>query len=328
MVNVIVYTTKNDPSLGEITGWLAGIQDEYPHQLVTINIEEEQDIYQGYIGKTPVLEVGPYHLFAPFSIADIKMTLGAAQDRQKSLTNSGDIAYQKKVERGSTVTGSDRFSYWLTRNYMVLFNALLFIFVGLPFLAPVLYRAGATLPANIIYKIYSPLCHQLAFRSWFLYGEQPAYPRELAAQPGLSFEQATGIKSSDIWGSRNFLGNAVLGYKVALCERDVAIYGGILLFGLLFSLTGNRLRSIPWYVWVVLGILPMGLDGVSQLPGLLENTIPWLPIRESTPLLRTITGLLFGISTAWYGYPLIEQTMRDSRKSLSKKFAVHQVNQG
>ncbi len=326
MVNVVVYTSKNDSSLAEITGWLADIQNEYPHNLVTIDIDEEQDIYQGYIGRTPVLEVGPYHLFTPFTIADIKMTLGAAQDRQKSLTDSGDLVYQKKINRGSAISGSDKFSYWLTRNYMILFNSLLFIFVGLPFLAPVLNRAGATLPATIIYKIYSPLCHQLAFRSWFLYGEQAAYPRELAAQSGLSFEQATGMQSSDIWGSRNFLGNTVLGYKVALCERDVAIYGGILLFGLLFSLTGNRLRSIPWYAWVVLGILPMGLDGVSQLPGLLENTISWLPIRESTPLLRTITGLLFGISTAWYGYPLIEQTMRDSRKSLAKKFAVNQVN--
>ncbi len=289
-VNVVLYTTKNDTSLDEILQWLSSIQNEYPHQVVTIPIDDELEIYQGYIGRTPVLEVGPYHLFRPFTLADIKMTLGAARDRQKSLTESGDVAYQKKLERGSSISGSDKFSYWLTRNYMILFNALLFIFVGLPFLAPVLNKAGATLPANIIYKIYSPLCHQLAFRSWFLYGEQAAYPRELAFQPGLSFEKATGIPSSDIWGSRNYLGNATLGYKVALCERDVAIYGGILLFGLLFSLTGNRIRSIPWYVWVVLGILPMGIDGVSQLPGLLENTISWLPVRESTPFLRTITG--------------------------------------
>jgi uncharacterized membrane protein len=72
----------------------------------------------------------------------------------------------------------------------------------------------------------------------------------------------------------------------------------------------------------------MGIDGVTQLPGLLENTFAWLPVRESTPLLRTITGLLFGISTAAYGYPLIEQTMLESRKVLKKKFAVNQVQQG
>jgi hypothetical protein len=39
-------------------------------------------------------------------------------------------------------------------------------------------------------------------------------------------------------------------------------------------------------------------------------------------LLRTLTGALFGITTAWYGFPLIEETMLDSRKALKKKFAL------
>lgn len=324
MQNILLYTSKNDESDQTILEWLESIQAEYPHKLVTISVDDDPDVYKGFVGKTPVLEVGPYHLFTPFSLADIKMTLGAARDRHQSLINSGDQAYQKKVERGAAISGSDRFSYWLTRNYMLFFNTLLLIFVGLPFLAPVLEKAGATLPATIIYKAYSPLCHQLAFRSWFLFGEQASYPRELAGLNGLTFEEATGIPSTDIWGSRNFNGNPTMGYKVALCERDVAIYGGLLLFGLIFSLTGNRIKPIPWYFWVVLGIVPMGIDGVTQLPGLLENTFAWLPVRESTPLLRTITGLLFGISTAAYGYPLIEQTMLESRKALKKKFAVNQ----
>jgi uncharacterized membrane protein len=69
-------------------------------------------------------------------------------------------------------------------------------------------------------------------------------------------------------------------------------------------------------------MIPMGIDGVSQLPSLITTNIAWLPIRESTPLLRTITGLLFGMTTAWFGFPLIEETMRDSRKALNKKFSM------
>lgn len=325
MMNIVIYTKKQDMQLEEILAWLNDLQEEFPHQVVQIPIDEDADIYKGYFGKTPVLEVGPYHLYSPFTLPDIKMTLGAARDRQNSLQTSGDPQYQKKVERGSSVSGTDKFSMWITQHYMLFFNLLLGIFIGLPILAPVLYRAGATLPANIIYKVYSPLCHQFGFRSWFLFGEQAAYPRELAGLPGLSFEEATGIDSHDVWDSRNFIGNAVVGYKLALCERDMAIYGGILLFGILFAATGKRMKPLPWYFWIALGIVPMGIDGVSQLPGLLENTFAWLPIRESTPLLRTITGLLFGITTAWYGYPLIEETMRESRKILSKKMAVNQV---
>jgi peptidoglycan/LPS O-acetylase OafA/YrhL len=44
-----------------------------------------------------------------------------------------------------------------------------------------------------------------------------------------------------------------------------------------------------------------------------------VPFRESTPLLRYMTGLLFGIGTAWFGYPLVEATMRDSRSLLQAK---------
>jgi hypothetical protein len=32
-----------------------------------------------------------------------------------------------------------------------------------------------------------------------------------------------------------------------------------------------------------------------------------------------MTGLLFGIGTAWFGYPLVEATMRDSRSLLQAK---------
>ncbi len=34
------------------------------------------------------------------------------------------------------------------------------------------------------------------------------------------------------------MGNEVVGYKMAFCERDMAIYGGMLLFGVIYSLTG------------------------------------------------------------------------------------------
>jgi hypothetical protein len=38
--------------------------------------------------------------------------------------------------------------------------------------------------------------------------------------------------------------------------------------------------------------------------------------------LRTITGALFGITTAWYGYPLIDESVMDSRRFLLQKLAI------
>lgn len=322
MINVFVYTAGNQPETQNILDNLSNLKEEIPHNVSLIDINEDIEIYKAYPGKTPVIECGPYHLYYPFSENELHVMLMTVQDRQNRLIEK-DPDYLKKLSNNSTITKADNVSFWLTNHYMLLLNAILIIFVGLPFLAPVLERMNANLPARIIYKIYSPLCHQLAYRSWFLFGEQSAYPRSLAGLTNeLSFEQVTGLDSRDVLGARAFIGNKTAGYKVAFCERDVAIYGGILVFGLLFAVTGKRLHSLPWYIWIIFGMIPMGIDGASQLPSLIATNIPWLPIRESTPLLRTITGLLFGMTTAWFGFPLIEETMRDSRKALNKKFAM------
>jgi uncharacterized membrane protein len=142
-----------------------------------------------------------------------------------------------------------------------------------------------------------------------MFGEQPYYPRQEAAMANvLTYQETTGLPGDDLWAARNFRGNKVLGFKVALCERDVAIYVGILLFGLIFGISHQRLKGFPWYIWVPLGILPIALDGLSQL--LSQPPLSPLPFRESTPMLRIITGWMFGFFTAWYGYPIAEASMR------------------
>lgn len=194
------------------------------------------------------------------------------------------------------------------------------LYVGLPFFAPYLMKIGASLPANIIYTIYRPLCHQLAFRSWFVFGEQPFYPREAAGIEGVkSFEEITNQTVINLREAQQFKGNEFTGYKVALCQRDIAIYASMLLFGLLFVVSGRRIKSIKWYVWVAIAIIPIGFDGLSQMPGLANNLPQWIPIRESNPILRTITGALFGFFTAWYLFPLIEESMTETRTILTEK---------
>jgi hypothetical protein len=66
------------------------------------------------------------------------------------------------------------------------------------------------------------------------------------------------------------------------------------------------------------------LDGVSQLVS--QPPFNFIPFRETTPLLRLLTGFLFGFSTAWFGYPLVEETMADSRQVLAAKRLRSQEN--
>ena len=70
----------------------------------------------------------------------------------------------------------------------------------------------------------------------------------------------------------------------------------------------------------MVGIVPIAIDGFSQL--LSQPPINLLPLRESTPLLRTITGMLFGMTTAWFGYPMVEETMREIRSFSQAKLSL------
>jgi uncharacterized membrane protein len=211
---------------------------------------------------------------------------------------------------------ADRFVFWFSKHWLAVFNFLAFLYVGLPVLAPVLMALGAEGPARIIHTIYKPLCNQLPQRSWFLFGPQFTY-----TLPDLV--QLVGPDVLSIPWAENFIGNHALGYKMAHCERCAAIYGAILLFGLLFVLVRRRLRPLPWWAYIGLGIVPMMLDGgfqfVSYLVAYLWPGGPITP-HETTPAMRVITGGLFGLATVWLAYPLVQEAMDEFRETLQERF--------
>lgn len=204
----------------------------------------------------------------------------------------------------------DRIAYWadrlvlgVARHWLALFSLALFLYVGVPFLAPVLMKLGLTTPARIIYTIYMPACHQLPDRSYFLFGEKPVYTLS-------ELEADNVLPGTSILERRRYIGDETLGWKVALCERDVAIWGSMFLLGFVFLLLGRRVR--PLSMWgFALFLVPIAVDGLSQLVGL----------RTSTWWLRTITGALFGTGIVWLAYPHIEIAMREIRQSTEKKLA-------
>ncbi len=329
MLTITLYTRK-DCHLCEVTkADLESLQEKYPHRLVEIDIDSDPALQKKYLVDIPVVEVGPYALKSPFDKQKLMMTLGAAGDRRGQLDKLGREDYHDRVRRGQTITGSDRVMAWLSRHYLAVLNFFILLYFGLPILAPVLMKAGATAPANVIYTIYKPLCHQFGFRSFFLFGEQPYYPLKEAGLSGVkTFDEITGFKDLRNavgyarYEARQFVGNETVGYKMALCERDMAIYGAILLFGIVYALTGRRIKPLHWALWCLIGLVPIGLDGFSQL----FSQMDWawlafiLPYRESTPFLRALTGALFGLTTAWYAFPYMEESMAESRQFFIKKF--------
>lgn len=329
-----LYYRQGDAESQKVIEYLKDISARIPHNVILVDIENDEALKYRYMNEIPVVQVGPYLLHHGITEKDLEVALGAARDRADRLAEIGDKTYLDRVERGSKFSSTDRVAYWLSRHYMALFNLIVFIYVGLPFAAPALMKAGETTPAKAIYSLYSPFCHQLAFRSFFLFGEQPYYPRSLAGLNAISYETIMGLNPAAnektdafILDARNFIGNETVGYKVAICERDIGMYGSLLLFGVIFALSGKKIKQIPWYLWLLIGLVPIAVDGFSQLPGLIAGLPAFLPDRESTPFLRVLTGGLFGFFTAWYLYPMIESNMKETRSIFTTKLtAISQIH--
>lgn len=324
MIQTFLYINANDPRLDKIKESLGKFQEIYPYQLHIIDINKNEILTEEFGNKAPVLDIGIYRLIWEFTTAEIERGFKKAMAKLEEAKANKNVVMEERITKPLAMTRSDRFSRWFSNHYMTVLNGFTFLYVFLAVLAPIFMQIGWERPGRTIYKIYRPLCHQLAFRSFFLFGEQPYYPRELAGVEGImTYSEATGFNEFDLEIARDFLGNETLGYKIALCERDVAIYGLILLFGVLFSITGKKIKPLPWYLWLVIGLGPIGLDGFSQLLGQSGlSFFSWLPLRESTPFLRAMTGGLFGLATAWFGYPYVEESVKDNRKEMKLKTAI------
>lgn len=322
MGRITLYYRNNDTNIEEIIRQVQTLADEQQLELVDLCLDDDPEMMKLYNDATPALQIGPYRLKYPVDERDIQIAISSYKDRQNR--QGGDSKQKKRREEDYFhIRWHERFAFWLANNYPLLIAILLTLYTAIPFLAPIFMKTKHEAAANVIYKAYSVVCHELAFRSYFLFGEQAYYPRELADIPGMvTYEQITNTSANDAQFARDFNGNETVGYKVALCERDIAIYGSIALFALIFQFAKSKIKQYPWYFWVLLSVLPIALDGSSQLFSLGGNWPAWFPIRESMPLLRTITGLLFGIGTAWYAFPIMEENMANDKAQMARKLAI------
>ena len=93
----------------------------------------------------------------------------------------------------------------------------------------------------------------------------------------------------------------IFGHQLGLCERNFSIYTSMFLGSLIFVLSKKRLPGIPWWVWILM-MLPIAWDSITQMFG-------W---RESTWILRVITGTLFGVGNVWFALPLMQKSLLET----------------
>lgn len=93
----------------------------------------------------------------------------------------------------------------------------------------------------------------------------------------------------------------IFGHQLGLCARNLSIYVSMFLGSLVFVLSKKRMPGLPWWLWILL-LLPMVWDGTTQMFG-------W---RESTWVLRVITGTLFGLGNIWFVLPMLQKTLDET----------------
>ena len=244
----------------------------------------------------------------------------------------------------------DRLLTGICRRWLDMATLALALYVGLAFAAPLMMKLDLQGPARVLYTLYSPFCHQFAFRSFFIGGQQTVWPRELAGQGLDSFEDAAlasaafleryaryarrdpgEVSRDDLlvyspalqFAARDFPGDETFGYKLTLCERDIVIYGAMLAGALLYRRWRKRLRPAPLWLYALLGLAPIGIDGFSQLLGYPPFSL-W-PARETTVAFRVLTGALFGLMNVWLGFPWLEISFQELRGPPSARLARHGV---
>ena len=180
------------------------------------------------------------------------------------------------------------------RHWLVTLNVCLAAYLAGGLAAPLLAASGWASLAGALYAVYHLMCHQWAFRSFFLLAP-PATAASGDQAGGLAIYSQQQLTTLGV-DPFTFTGSANLGWKMAFCERDLAIYLGLLAVGLLYA-RQRQLKPLSFSVYALL-ILPMAVDGFTQLFG-------W---RESTWQLRVSTGLLFGLASAWLVLPRLNAT--------------------
>lgn len=213
---------------------------------------------------------------------------------------------------------------WLAQHWLAVFNTFFFLYVGLPFLAPILLAYGYTDAANILYNLYRATCHQLPSRSYFILGEQVAIcHRDVAIYAafllgGLGYGLVRPhLKPPQVRWYVFFLWPIALDAGMQLASDWLASgvsMGALWAIGLIaLGLTSAILhwfRYLTWHSYLYFLAGPLALIYLKYFG-------PY----QSDLVRRTISGMIFGLASVWLAYPYLEDAFQDIRQQVSDKLA-------
>ncbi|MBC8163079.1 MAG: DUF2085 domain-containing protein [Roseiflexaceae bacterium] len=76
---------------------------------------------------------------------------------------------------------------WGLKRWLLFANLVVLVYGGLPWLSPIAHAAGYRTLGNLLFALYTPLCHQKPSQSFFLNGYQVAVCQREAIMYGARF---------------------------------------------------------------------------------------------------------------------------------------------
>lgn len=174
------------------------------------------------------------------------------------------------TEQSAIESPVERWGRATLRRWSMILSGVLALYAGLPWLAPLLHRAGYQRLSQSICTLYRSLCHQLPERSFFIGQEQVCYCHRCTALYTALFLMSV-IYSVGRW--QRALSHRLL----LLCTLPIVIDG----------------------VWHMLDDLLPGL-ALRSTDSAVGSLNFWL---------RMITGTLFGVGSVLWAYPRIQREL-------------------
>lgn len=278
-------------------------------QIREVSILDDEGLFRAYHETIPVVVVeGGPTLAVPASLdrAQLYVALAGAVGSRQSAVGSGDrgqgsganntqYAIRNPQSAGGIWQRVDRWGSNLGNNWLTVFNAVLGVFVTLPWLAPIFARLGWWPLADPIYTAYMLFCHQLPERAAFIFGYQVAY----------------------CWRNTAIYTTIFLAGLLFAAARRGGPAGR--LHGWLQPM------AIPLFV---LALLPIGVDGLTHMFGLRE-TNAWFDSLTGGQFgtfsvgdavgtlnwwLRVISGSLFGYAIVRMVFPWVYRAVEMAQR--------------
>jgi len=266
IVQVLLITAPGfEEECWQLQSVLGVFEQKYPFTLSVLNIGQDKFLRQAYQGKLPCLEIGPFTLSGTINSNTLENALYEAQFRLAASQVLKTQKSRKSASKPPRFTIGIVFPYgFLSITFPLSSSSLLFSLVFFSCAYPHEIRSASSCAKHL--QGLSHLLSPISFSVHFSLRPTSCLSSTISRCKRVNlFWASHWVERNQFCYSSAFIGNPNIGYKLALCQRDLAIQSAILIFTLLFALSHQKIKPVPILIWAVLGFLPIILDGSTQL---------------------------------------------------------------